>query len=168
MIIYEIEYSKDNIKFLTIGGDKFEIKIGNMLWVKLGVSGCGIIEGVIKYHTREDTGIKCWHELAVSFDNAAILYKLMDEFVLQEKLPYDAGVSFPTQSARRVYHFIDTYIEFNKVPPTLREIAKGINISSSGVVSRYVNQLVEDGFLVRTRVGKRNLKPVPLFKLRQL
>jgi len=52
-----------------------------------------------------------------------------------------------TDNQRKVLGFIQRYIALNTVPPKLQEIAKGIGIRSRGVAHRYVQALVEAGFV---------------------
>lgn len=53
-----------------------------------------------------------------------------------------------TDSQRKTYNFICRFIHKNGYAPKLPEIAKGIGISSKGVVHRYVKVLVNEGLLV--------------------
>ena len=43
--------------------------------------------------------------------------------------------------------------------PSLREICRDMGISSTSTAARYVNSLVERGFLERTEGGSRNIRP---------
>ena len=52
-----------------------------------------------------------------------------------------------TDNQRTVLSFIQQYITSNGVSPKLQEIAEGIGISSRGVAHRYVQALVDAGFL---------------------
>ena len=52
-----------------------------------------------------------------------------------------------TDNQRAVLSFIQQYIAIHSVSPKLMEIAEGIGISSRGVAHRYVQALVDAGFL---------------------
>jgi len=52
-----------------------------------------------------------------------------------------------TDQQRRVLDFIERYSAVHSVPPKLQEIADGIGISSRGVAHRYVQALIEAGYL---------------------
>ncbi|MCK5262836.1 MAG: transcriptional repressor LexA [Gammaproteobacteria bacterium] len=52
-----------------------------------------------------------------------------------------------TDNQRTVLNFIQRYIATRGVSPKLQEIAEGIGISSRGVAHRYVQALVDAGFL---------------------
>lgn len=58
-----------------------------------------------------------------------------------------------TDKQREVLDFIQSYVTINEVAPKLQEIAEGIGISSRGVAHRYVQALVDTGFL-ETNNGK--------------
>lgn len=69
-----------------------------------------------------------------------------------------------TDKQRLTLDFIERYIATYTVPPKLQEIADGIGISSRGVAHRYVQALIDSGF-IKTGSGKhrniRLLKPNP-------
>lgn len=52
-----------------------------------------------------------------------------------------------TDKQRKVLDFIQRYVALHEVAPKLQEIAEGIGIASRGVVHRYVQALVDAGFL---------------------
>ena len=54
-----------------------------------------------------------------------------------------------TDKQREVLDFIARYIAKHEVPPKLREIAEGIGIASRGVAHRYVQALVDAGYVDR-------------------
>ncbi len=58
-----------------------------------------------------------------------------------------------TDKQRLTLGFIQRYIAAHTVPPKLQEIAEGIGISSRGVAHRYVQALVDAGF-IKTDSGK--------------
>ena len=58
-----------------------------------------------------------------------------------------------TDKQREVLNFIQSYVSVNEVAPKLQEIAEGIGISSRGVAHRYVQALMDAGFL-ETNSGK--------------
>ncbi len=58
-----------------------------------------------------------------------------------------------TDKQRLTLDFIERYITMYTVPPKLQEIAEGIGINSRGVAHRYVQALVDAGF-IETDNGK--------------
>jgi repressor LexA len=58
-----------------------------------------------------------------------------------------------TDKQRLTLGFIQHYIATNNVPPKLQEIAEGIGINSRGVAHRYVQALIDAGF-IETDSGK--------------
>lgn len=52
-----------------------------------------------------------------------------------------------TDQQRHVLDFIERYSATHGMPPKLQEIAEGIGISSRGVAHRYVQALIEAGYL---------------------
>ncbi len=58
-----------------------------------------------------------------------------------------------TDKQRLTLDFIQRYIATHTVPPKLQEIAEGIGINSRGVAHRYVQALVDAGF-IKTDSGK--------------
>lgn len=47
----------------------------------------------------------------------------------------------------RIMHFISVFVEENKFPPTIREIAKGVGLKSSSTVKGHLDRLKRDGYL---------------------
>ena len=58
-----------------------------------------------------------------------------------------------TDKQRLTLDFIERYIARHTVPPKLQEIAEGIGIQSRGVAHRYVQALIDTGF-IKTGSGK--------------
>ena len=58
-----------------------------------------------------------------------------------------------TDNQRKVLDFIQGYVAVNEVSPKLQEIAEGIGMTSRGVAHRYVQALIDAGFL-ETNSGK--------------
>ena len=52
-----------------------------------------------------------------------------------------------TEKQRNVLKFIYESIKFNKIPPTIREIAKEFKFSSTGTVRDYLKALSQKGFI---------------------
>ncbi|NDJ53397.1 MAG: repressor LexA [Chloroflexi bacterium] len=63
-------------------------------------------------------------------------------------------------SARQesILAFVERYIDENGYPPTIREIGKECNISSTSVVNYNLNKLEEAGYLVRDGKVSRGLR----------
>ena len=63
-----------------------------------------------------------------------------------------------TDNQRTVLKFIQQYIARNGISPKLQESAEGIGISSRGVAHRYVQALVDTGFLAIDRGKHRGIR----------
>ena len=63
-----------------------------------------------------------------------------------------------TDNQRTVLEFIQHYIARNGFSPKLQEIAEGIGISSRGVAHRYVQALVDAGFLAIDKGKHRGIR----------
>lgn len=66
-----------------------------------------------------------------------------------------------TPQQRKIYEFIEQYIEEQGYSPTLEEIAKGIGISprSVSLISRGIQALLKAGWLTAYKKGSRNVRP---------
>lgn len=62
-----------------------------------------------------------------------------------------------TDQQRHVLDFIERYSAVHAMPPKLQEIADGIGISSRGVAHRYVQALIEAGY-IETQGGHRGIR----------
>lgn len=60
-----------------------------------------------------------------------------------------------TRKQQEVFHFIKNYIENNGYPPAVRDICKGVNLSSPSSVHAHINTLVELGYLKKDLLKKR-------------
>lgn len=63
-----------------------------------------------------------------------------------------------TRLEGKVLHFVTHHIAQNGYAPTLAEIGKALTIRSRGTVHRYVNSLVEKGYLRRKGRGWRGIQ----------
>ncbi|MBN1123147.1 MAG: repressor LexA [Anaerolineae bacterium] len=63
-------------------------------------------------------------------------------------------------SARQeaMLEFIDSFMQDNGYPPTIREIGKACDISSTSVVNYNLNKLEREGYLMRDREVSRGLR----------
>jgi repressor LexA len=63
-------------------------------------------------------------------------------------------------SARQkaILEYIDIFVEANGYPPTIREIGRACDISSTSVVNYNLNKLEREGLLVRDREVSRGLR----------
>ena len=59
---------------------------------------------------------------------------------------------------RRMLDFIVAFTEENGYPPSIREIGKAVNISSTSVVNYNLNRLVEEGYLDRDQNVSRGIR----------
>lgn len=60
-----------------------------------------------------------------------------------------------TKKQQEVFNFIKNYIEKNGYPPAVRDICKGVNLSSPSSVHAHINSLVELGYLKKDLLKKR-------------
>ena len=63
-----------------------------------------------------------------------------------------------TDNQRTVLNFIQRYIASHGISPKLQEIAEGIGISSRGVAHRYVQALVDAGYLANDKGKHRGIR----------
>jgi len=61
------------------------------------------------------------------------------------------------QTAAEIYNFIRESI-CNGYPPTIREICEGVGIGSTSTVHKYINQLIEEGYLEKDGNHNRALR----------
>ena len=62
-----------------------------------------------------------------------------------------------TQLEERMFAYIREQIESTQQSPTIAEIASALSIKSRGTVHRYVQSLIEKGYLERRGTGWRGL-----------
>ena len=65
---------------------------------------------------------------------------------------------FLTKKQKRVYDFIVKFIDENEYAPTIREVAKGLNLSSPATVYSHIEALRNKGYLENNKRGTRILK----------
>ena len=58
-----------------------------------------------------------------------------------------------------IFHFIEDYYSKNGIPPTVREIGKGVGLSSPGTVKLHIDNLIAEGRLISTPNKSRSLMP---------
>ena len=63
-----------------------------------------------------------------------------------------------TDKQRAVLEFIERYIAIHSVPPKLQEIAAGIGITSRGVAHRYVQALIDAGYVEAGKGEHRGIR----------
>lgn len=63
-----------------------------------------------------------------------------------------------TKKQKRVYDFIVKFINENEYAPTIREVAKGLNLSSPATVYSHIEVLRNKGYLENNKRGTRILK----------
>lgn len=63
-----------------------------------------------------------------------------------------------TKKQKRVYDFIVKFIDENEYAPTIREVAKGLNLSSPATVYSHIEALRNKGYLENNKRGTRILK----------
>lgn len=62
-----------------------------------------------------------------------------------------------TEAQNRIFHFITRYIDDNKRPPSVREIAKKMNYASTNAVAEMLDALESKGYISR-RGGSRSIE----------
>ncbi len=63
-----------------------------------------------------------------------------------------------TAAQTRTLTFIENYVSTHQQAPKLLEVAHGIGIKSKGTVSRYINTLIEAGYLAKSAHKHRGLQ----------
>lgn len=63
-----------------------------------------------------------------------------------------------TKKQKRVYDFIVKFIDENEYAPTIREVAKGVGLSSPATVYKHIEALRNKGYLENNIRGTRILK----------
>ncbi|KRN28982.1 Transcriptional regulator, xre family protein [Lactobacillus selangorensis] len=63
-----------------------------------------------------------------------------------------------TKRWEQVLHVIHDSIEHNGYPPTVREIGKAINISSSSTVAGYLSRMLKEGYITKDPTKPRALE----------
>ena len=71
--------------------------------------------------------------------------------------PADAGERRPSQRQARILAFIQDYIAHHVYPPTVREIVKGCELSSTSVALYNLVRLGQKGYLTRVRDVARGI-----------
>lgn len=61
---------------------------------------------------------------------------------------------------RRIYEFIKGFYEKNRIPPTIREIAKSLGFSSTKAVKVHIDNLVKEGLIKKEKGKARGIYPV--------
>lgn len=62
-----------------------------------------------------------------------------------------------SERQQNILDFIESYLEENGYPPTIREIGLAVDIPSTSVVNYNLNKLVREGFLARSQKVSRGL-----------
>ena len=65
-----------------------------------------------------------------------------------------------TLKQKEIIRFIEEYIEIYSYPPTVREIGKGVNLSSSSSVYAQLNKLQSKGYIKKNAVTSRGISLV--------
>ena len=63
-----------------------------------------------------------------------------------------------TNNQETILTFIKKFIAKNGYPPTVREIAAAVNLSSPATVHVHLSNLIEKGFIRRNKKNKRILE----------
>ncbi|MEO8609537.1 MAG: hypothetical protein ABI690_16720 [Chloroflexota bacterium] len=72
---------------------------------------------------------------------------------------YGIGIKNQPLSERQrdILCYVQDYVQEHKHPPSIREIGKGVGISSTSNVIYHINQLVDYGYLARQRGTSRTV-----------
>ncbi|WP_315115190.1 helix-turn-helix domain-containing protein [uncultured Clostridium sp.] len=63
-----------------------------------------------------------------------------------------------TKKEERVLNTIKRYIDDNKIPPTIRELAYILELKSTSTVSDYLERLENKGYIERIERSPRSIK----------
>jgi len=83
--------------------------------------------------------------------NFLLYNKVKKEVMILKKL---------TLKQKEIIRFIEEYIEIYSYPPTVREIGKGVNLSSSSSVYAQLNKLQSKGYIKKNAVTSRGISLV--------
>ena len=70
---------------------------------------------------------------------------------------YRSGTLLGTERRKRIVAFVACYYEANRRPPTIKEIGKDIGVTSTSLVSYYLDRLETDGIISRTHNSARSV-----------
>ena len=56
-----------------------------------------------------------------------------------------------------IMHFVDEYVQEHRHPPSIRDISRGVGISSTSNVTYHINRLIEQGHLYKQPGTSRTL-----------
>lgn len=65
-----------------------------------------------------------------------------------------------TERQREVYEAIITYIDDNKISPTIRELCEILNVRSTSTMYGLVNRLAEKGLIKKKKDSPRSISVV--------
>ncbi len=63
-----------------------------------------------------------------------------------------------TEKEQKVYDFLKNYIIKNNYPPSIREIVKGANFTSTSTVSLQLDKLEQKGYIVKKNLKTRSIE----------
>ena len=63
-----------------------------------------------------------------------------------------------SERQRKVFTFLEDFIDDNGYPPTVREIMNGIGLTSTSLVTYYLDKLEERGLLKREAAISRGIR----------
>ncbi|MDD4350773.1 MAG: transcriptional repressor LexA [Clostridia bacterium] len=69
-------------------------------------------------------------------------------------------IKLNSQNKEKVYEFLFTYIQKNTYPPSIREICKALNFSSTSTASYYLRALESDDRIIRNKFKNRAIEIV--------
>ena len=63
-----------------------------------------------------------------------------------------------SEREQKILEYIETKMELDGIPPTIREICSDLQIKSTSTAHKEVNRLIEEGYLVKRRNKNRSLR----------
>ena len=61
-----------------------------------------------------------------------------------------------SEREQKILEYIETKMELDGIPPTIREICSDLQIKSTSTAHKEVNRLIEEGYLVKRRNKNRD------------
>lgn len=63
-----------------------------------------------------------------------------------------------TEKQKEILEIIKNYIKKEKIPPTVREIAKMAGLTSTSTVQGYINKLEKEGYISKEKGCNRSIR----------
>lgn len=100
-----------------------------------------------------------------TFSNICLTFlKMCGKIVLNQGEERFFKMNNLTKKQEEVFIYIKKYIENNGYPPSVRDICRGVNLSSPSSVQSHINSLVEMGYLKKDLLKKRAISIADEYK----